>query len=279
MRDLIDLHTHSNASDGTYTPKELIAYAQEKELRAIALTDHDTMDGIEEVMEAAEGTLLEVIPGIELSTTWWGKDVHIVGLGIDWKDTHFRKELTYFQQSRDARNIKMIERLNEHGMDITYEAMKEAFPDSVWTRAHFARFLFEHGYVGSVSEAFDRYLGDRACCYVPREKVTPAQAIRLIHEGGGKAVFAHPVLCRFIDDRLIRAVKELKKAGLDGLEAMYSTYKPFEERNMIRLAKELSLCISGGSDFHGTNKPHIDLGSGMGNLKIPYSVWEKIKES
>lgn len=167
MRDLIDLHTHSNASDGTYTPKELIAYALEKELRAIALTDHDTMDGIEEAMEAAEGTLLEVIPGIELSTTWWGKDVHIVGLGIDWKDTHFRKELTYFQQSRDARNIKMIERLNEHGMDITYEAMKEAFPDSVWTRAHFARFLFEHGYVGSVSEAFDRYLGDRAAVMCP----------------------------------------------------------------------------------------------------------------
>lgn len=278
MKDMIDLHVHSNASDGTFSPREIVEYAVEKGLRAVALTDHDTTDGIEEAVAAAEGTSLEVIPGIEISTTWWGKDVHIVGLGIDWKNARFQEELLRFQQSRDSRNLMMMERLREHGMDVTYEKMMEEFPKSVWTRAHFARFLLERGYVSSIKEAFDRFLGDHASCYVPREKVTPFQGIQLIHEGGGKAVFAHPVLCRLSDGNLEKMTAEMKKAGLDGLEAYYPTYRPAEEGAMIRLAKRLSLRLSGGSDFHGANKPNIDLGCGWGNLKIPYSVWERLKE-
>ena len=128
-----------------------------------------------------------------------------------------------------------------------------------------------------MNEAFDRYLGDHARCYVPREKVTPFQAISLIHEGGGIAVFAHPILCHLDKNRLESLTVQLKQAGLDGIEAYYSTYRPAEEQAVIQIAKRHGLALSGGSDFHGSNKPKIQLGTGKGNLKIPYQVWENLR--
>lgn len=279
MAAYIDLHVHSLASDGTYTPSQLVEYALKKNLKAFALTDHDTTDGLEEALGAAQGTGLEVIPGIELSTTWLERDVHIVGLDIDWKNHYFQETLCRFQESRDLRNDKVLELLRRENISISRGAMEEAFPDSVWTRAHFARFLLDHKYVGSMNEAFDRYLGDHAKCYVPREKVTPFQAIQLIHEGGGKAIFAHPVLCRFSKDRLESLVNDLKRAGLDGMETMYSSYRASDEQAMTQLAKRHGLKYSGGSDFHGSNKPHIDLGIGKGNLKIPYEFLTQLRNA
>lgn len=275
--DYIDLHTHSNASDGTLTPAQLSAYAAQKGLRAFALTDHDTTDGLAEAINTAKEYDIEVIPGIELSASWMGRDIHIVGLDIDYKDYHFQETLKRFQNSRELRNDKMLYLLQKEHIDISRAALEKAFPDSVFTRAHFARFLLDNHYVASMNEAFDRYLGDHAKCFVPREKVTPFQAIQLIHEGGGKAVFAHPVLTRFSKDRLESLVNELKHAGLDGMETIYSTYSPSDELAMTQLAKRHHLKRSGGSDFHGSNKPHIDLGIGKGNLKIPYSVLENLR--
>lgn len=276
MSEYIDLHVHSNCSDGTYSPGELVQYAAKKGLRAFALTDHDTTDGIGEAVAEGLRRGVEVVPGIELSTNYWGKDIHIVGLGIDTENVHFQEELLRFQNSRDIRNLKMIAKLQEAGIAITYESMLEAFSDAVWTRAHFARYLLEHQYVRSMPEAFERYLGDHAPCFVPREKVTPFQAVSLIHQGGGAAVLAHPLLYHLSGDNLEKLVTELKKAGLDGLEAIYSTNKWVDETNMIHLAKRHQLKISGGSDFHGSNKPGIDLGTGRGNLKIPYELLETL---
>lgn len=278
MKNYVDLHVHSTASDGTLTPSQLVQYALQKGLAAFALTDHDTTAGIPEALQAAEGTSVEVIPGIELSTTWQGGDVHIVGLDIDLENIWFQETLLRFQSSRDSRNDKIIALLQKEGIDITSSSMLEAFPHSVWTRAHFARYLLDHHYVGSVNEAFDRYLGDHSKCYVPREKVTPFQAVRLIKESGGIAVFAHPALCRISTDRLESLVAELKRAGLDAMETIYSTYRPAEEAAMTRLARRHSLKSSGGSDFHGSNKPRIDLGSGMGNLRIPYEILVNLRE-
>lgn len=278
MENYIDLHVHSTASDGTLTPSQLVNYAVQKNLKAFALTDHDTTAGLSEALEAAKGTSLEVIPGIELSTTWLDRDIHIVGLDLDWKNHYFQETLKNFQDSRDLRNDKMLKLLQKENIDITREAMEEAFPDSVWTRAHFARFLLDRHYVGSMNEAFDRYLGDHARCYVPREKVTPFQAIRLIHDGSGIAVFAHPVLSRLSKDRLESLVNELKCAGLDAIETMYASYRPAEELEMTQLAKRHGLKPSGGSDFHGSNKPRIDLGCGYGNLKIPYSILKNLRQ-
>ena len=224
MEKFIDLHVHSTASDGTLTPSRLVSLAEEKKLKAFALTDHDTIAGLEEALLAAKTSSVEVIPGIELSTTWLGRDVHIVGLDIDYSNYYFQEALSRFQDSREVRNEKIMSLLQKEGISITRDSMAEAFPESVWTRAHFARYLLEHKYVGSINEAFDRYLGDHAKCYVPREKVTPFQAISLIHEGGGIAVFAHPILCRLDKDRLESLAAQMKQAGLDGIEAI--TPKP-----------------------------------------------------
>ena len=277
MEKFIDLHVHSTASDGTLTPSQLVSLAEEKKLKAFALTDHDTTAGLEEALLAAKNSSVEVIPGIELSTTWLGRDVHIVGLDIDYGNYYFQETLSRFQDSRDVRNDKILNLLQKEGISISRESMEEAFPDSVWTRAHFARYLLDHKYVGSINEAFDRYLGDHARCYVPRENVTPFQAISLIHEGNGIAVFAHPILCRLDQNRLEGFAEELKQAGLDGIEAYYSTYRPADEQTVIQIAKRHNLALSGGSDFHGSNKPQIQLGTGRGNLKISYQIWENLR--
>ena len=278
MKNYVDLHVHSTASDGTLTPSQLVDCALKKGLSAFALTDHDTTAGIPEALQAAKGTALEVIPGIELSTTWLGKDVHIVGLDLDFENVWFQETLSRFQASRDERNEKILALLQKEGIPITGAAMEEAFPGSVWTRAHFARFLLNHHFVGSVREAFDRYLGDHARCYVPREKVTPFQAVRLIKETGGIAVFAHPALCRFGADRLESLTAELKHAGLDAMETLYSTYRPSDEAAMTRLARRHGLKPSGGSDFHGSNKPDISLGTGLGNLCIPMEILTNLRD-
>ena len=277
MRGKIDLHVHSNYSDGTYTPQELVRIALEKGLRAFALTDHDTTEGIPLAAEAARGTGLEVIPGIEFSTSYQGKDVHILGLGICPEDRSFQEQLEYFKTSRERRYEKIIQKMQEKGLPISQEALEEKFPGAVVTRAHFARYLKEEGLVGSNQEAFDRYLGDHACCFVPREKVTPAQAVRLIKENGGYAVLAHPLIYGMAKEKLENLVKELKIFGLDGIEAIYSQNRWYDEGQMRALAKRHGLKITGGSDYHGANKPGIEMGCGKGNLSIPYEIWENLK--
>lgn len=277
MDQLIDMHVHSNCSDGTYTPEQLVAYAIEKNLSAFALTDHDTIEGIQRAQSAAQGTALEIVPGIELSAEYWNKDIHILGLGIDITNQKFLQELSPFRNSRHIRNEKMILKLQEYHIDITAEDMLQEYPDSVWTRAHFARYLLEHKYVKSMPEAFDRYLGDYAPCFIPREKVTPAQAISMIHRAGGYAVLAHPLLYHLSDSNLEILVTDLCEHGLNGLEAIYSTYRFSDESQMKQLAKRHNLKITGGSDFHGSNKPTIDLAVGKGNLRIPYTLWTDLQ--
>ncbi len=279
----VDLHVHSNKSDGTLSPSDLVTLALAKGLSAFALTDHDTTAGIDEAMEAAEkarmqGHDIEVIPGIEFSTEYEGKDVHIVGIDIDYRSEAFQKYLKDFQESRDNRNRKMCAKLSEHGVDITYEKLRAEFPNSVLTRAHYAKYMLEHGAVKSMAEAFDRYIGDRAPCFLPREKVTPSQAVSLILTSGGIPILAHPILYHMSDARLDKLVSTLKDVGLIGIEAIYSTYNSAEERQIRKLAKKYELHISGGSDFHGDTKPGLEMGSGYGKLFVPYEVLEKLRE-
>ena len=280
----VDLHTHSNKSDGSFSPAELVDYAIEKELLAVALTDHDTTDGLEEAIAHAEALAragrpsIEVIPGIEFSTKHADKDVHIVGLYIAYDAPNFLAKLQEFVDSRTGRNIKMCHNLQNAGIDITYEKLQERNPDAVITRAHYASYLFEEGYVKSRSEAFSRYLGDHTKYFVPREKVTPAQAVKLILQVGGVPILAHPPLYHMGRERLDRLVSELKDAGLMGIESLYSTYTNQDERDMMRLADKYDLLLSGGSDFHGANKPNLDLGTGYGKLFVPEEFLIKIKK-
>lgn len=279
----VDLHVHSNRSDGTFTPTELVDYAIEKELAAFALTDHDTTAGLEEAISYAttlrrtNPNVPEVIPGIELSCEYQGKDIHIVGLYIDHTMEGFNEQLEDFVASRERRNEKMCALLQEKGIDITYDKLLTEFPDCVITRAHYGKYLLNLGYVKSMVEAFDRYIGDHAPCFVPREKITPQQGISMILSAGGIPILAHPILYHLSDNRLDALVAMLKEAGLMGIEAIYTTYAPSEERQIRTLAKKYNLLISGGSDFHGSIKPKTDLRIGHGKLFVPEEVLDHIK--
>jgi predicted metal-dependent phosphoesterase TrpH len=275
----IDLHVHSNKSDGSYSPSELVSYAAEKSLVAFALTDHDTIAGLDEAISFAKVSApdCEVVPGIELSTEYEKRDIHILGLYIDYKNDTFLHYLTDFQNSRELRNEKMCIKLNEYGIDISMEKLRECFPDSVLTRGLYAKYMFETKQIKNMQEAFDRYIGDSGPCFVPREKVTPEQAIKLILTAGGVAVLAHPILYHMSNRKLDAFVSQLKEAGLAGIEAVYTTYAASEEREMKRLAIKYDLFVTGGSDFHGTTKPNTDLGIGYGKLRIPEELLLIIK--
>ena len=275
----IDLHTHSTCSDGSYSVKELIDYAHEKDLAAIALTDHDTIDGVEEAVTYGKEKYpdMEVIPGIEFSTVNEGKDVHVVGLYVDYTDQKLKDRLATFKNARVERNIKMCNKLTEGGIPISYEELEEAFPDTTITRAHYAKFMLEKGYIKSRQEAFDRYIGDNCPYFVPRENITPEMAIECILENGAVPILAHPVLYHMSDAKLEALVVRLKEVGLKGLEAIYTTYEAYEERQMKELAAKHDLLISGGSDFHGSNKVGIDLGVGHGSLFLPEDLLPAIK--
>lgn len=275
---MVDLHVHSNKSDGTFTPSELVTMAIQKNLTALALTDHDTTDGLAELTHAAQGKPLEVVPGIELSTEYEGKDIHIVGLFIDPEQPDFKAHLKSFVESRDARNRKMCANLQEAGIPISYEALQEANPGSVITRAHYGTWLLEHGVVSSVADAFSKYLGDHTPYFVPREKVTPQQAVSLIQKAGGLAILAHPILYRMSRERLDILVRRLKEVGLTGIEAIYATYNSREENQIRQLASKYDLLLSGGSDFHGFAKPKLELGTGYGHLCVPDEVYFSLKK-
>lgn len=295
---MIDLHNHSTKSDGTLTPSELVIHAMEKGLTAFALTDHDSIDGLAEALAYADslknGTIPfpetaspiegsdkpaipEIITGIEFSTEYMGRDVHVVGLDFDINNKAFSENLSSFLNSRDGRNEKMAEKLASLGIGISYAGMLEMFPDCVLTRAHFARYLFEYGYVKSPKEAFDRYLSPGCPGYVAREKVTPIQAVELTIAAGGIPVLAHPLIYNFSKSELETLIDKMKAAGLMGIEALYCTHSLADERFVRELASAHGLAISGGSDFHGANKPGLDMGTGYGKLYIPDEVWTNLK--
>ena len=282
----IDLHTHSTRSDGTLTPAELIRYAAQKGLAAIALTDHDTIDGIEEAVQAArslssqdpDALVPEVIPGVELSTEYRGKDIHIVGLLIDWQNREFADRLRGFADARIYRNRKMCSLLTENGCPVSYEDLEAAFPDTVITRAHFAQYLLDRGMISSIDEAFRKLIGDDCPCFVPREKITPHDAVRFLLRFGGVPILAHPLQYKMSETELDALVASLTGLGLDGIEVYYSTHRQADTANLSRIAEKYGLLLSGGSDFHGTRKQNLDLGTGYGHLYVPDTILPPIRE-
>ncbi len=273
----VDLHMHSACSDGTDEPSDLAAKAKEAGVSAIALTDHDAVRGIDEIMKAGEECGLEVIPGVELSTEYGPEEVHVVGLFIDPENEALQAQLQAFRDNRDNRNLKMIDRLREAGFDITAEDVYERNPGAVIARPHVARYLVETGQAPDVQSVFDDYIARGKPCYVERYKITPVEAVKLIHDAGGLAILAHPCLYKMSREELTQMVSEMKEAGLDGIEALYSRNKEGEEEEYCQLAEDFDLLLSGGTDYHGTTKPDLQIGVGTGNLCIPYSVLEKMK--
>lgn len=271
---MIDLHTHSTASDGTLEPTDLIAAAAEARLDAVALTDHDTLAGIPEFLAAPAPRELARVPGVEITVHWYSGALHILGLLVDHRCETLRQLLDRIQASRRARNRQIVAALAARGLRVTLPA------DRVVCRSHFARQLMEQGHVDQPQKAFDRWLGHGRPAHVPLDLPSPAQAIAAIHAAGGLAIWAHPTgLNGRSRARVRKACRQLLDQGLDGIEAYYSEYVPAQQRAMLELAEDLDLPVSGGSDFHGGGSPGISLGTGRGKLAVPTSVYERLVNS
>ncbi len=273
---LIDLHVHSNFSDGTCSPEELIELAVKNGLSAIALTDHDTTAGVDSALECVShrNADIKLIPGTELSVDYNGQEIHMVGLFIDHHNKELVKTSREFIDRRESRNDDMVAKFQEDGIPITIEALKEGNPDTVITRAHFARYLISHGIAKDTKEAFAKYLGEDCPYYIPRFMISAADGIRLILKAGGVPILAHPLHYKLPEQTLREMIVSLKEAGLVGMEVKYSDHTKQDEVFVKKLAREYDLLPSGGSDFHGSNKPAICLGSGRGTLSVPYEYLE-----
>jgi len=274
----IDLHTHSLKSDGAQTPAEVVRTAYAAGLSAIALSDHDNIEGVPEAMAEGQRLGIEVIPAVELSAQS-GTELHILGYFIDIHNKQLNDAMAYALQVRDQRQEETCRKLNEQGFNITMEeAREEAHGNPVLCRAHFAQIMVRKGYAESVKDAFNRYLSVGCYAYSNRQALTGPEAVSIIREAGGIAVAAHLHLIKMEDEALKEYLKTLMPYGLEGVEGYYTDYTPDMNQRYRAMAKELGLTISGGTDYHGANKPHISIGKGRGDLEIPYSVLEGLKE-
>jgi len=269
---MIDLHTHSNVSDGTYTPADLVRYARTKGLQAIALTDHDCVDGLTEATSVGRDIGVEVVPGVELSVEHPHGEMHILGLLLDQTDPTLHQGLAILQNARIRRNWKIIERFQNLGVAITLDEVEAVSGRKQIGRPHFARVLMEKGYVRTISEAFEKYLDEGRPAFVEKDRLSPAKAIGLIHGANGLAVLAHPNTLHLSHQELEALVSRLAESGLDGIETYYSTHTADQTAFYEQLASKCHLTRTGGSDFHGRHKPNIDLGTGTGNLRVPDSL-------
>jgi predicted metal-dependent phosphoesterase TrpH len=275
----LDLHLHTTHSDGSYTPTAVIELAQKAGVTTLAITDHDITTGVPEATMAGLERGIDVIPGIEISSTLGNSELHILGYFLDYRDARLNERLAVLRESRHRRNPKIIERLQAAGIDITYDEVRAlAGTDSVG-RPHIARILMEKKVVASAKEAFDKWLAEGRPAYVPRELPTPAEAIQWIKAAKGLAVLAHPTWVKTTEGTLTDLVRQLKADGLDGVEVHYSTHTPRQTSEYLALAKQLDLLVTGGSDFHGLTKPDIGVGVGKGALRVPGSLLDKLKSA
>ncbi len=320
----IDLHTHSTTSDGSMTPAELVRHAYERGLSAVALTDHDTVAGVEDALEAGIKTGIEVIAGVEISVSLSGWGILACEGGSKWKGDspvrpdsggttpHIRAagelvmngtDMTYepemhllgyffngdyesilmtleeLRRKREQRNPRIVAKLNEMGFDITMDEVRAKAHGGIVGRPHIARVLMEKGYTASVEEGFDKYLAAGRPAYVKKDKLTPEQGIAAILQSGGVPVLAHPIHLGLPAEQLADVLERLKAAGLKGIEALYSENTPEQTRELLELAEKKGLKVTGGSDFHGSFKPDIEIGVGRGDLRVPGSLLNDLKDA
>jgi predicted metal-dependent phosphoesterase TrpH len=273
---LIDLHSHTDESDGTFTPAQLIAAAREGGVEILAITDHDTFAGYQKAVPLAGAAGVELVCGIEVSTKLHGHSVHLLGyfLKPDRLDG-FRDWIVEMQESRRERNVRLAARLRELGFDITLQEV-EARGRGMTGRPHFAQIMVEKGYVANLRQAFDEYLDESAKGYVQRHEPQFAETVGRIRKAGGIASLAHPVR---VNGDVPALIPELCDAGLNAIEAYHSDHGPKDVELYLGLAAQYGLLVTGGSDFHGAVKPGVFLGTGCdGNLNVPKDVVERLRD-
>jgi len=269
---LIDLHSHSTVSDGTDTPAEVVALGAAAELTALALTDHDTLQHLPEARAAAADHALRLVPACEISCELDGRapgTMHLLVYFVDESAGPLQDRLGELQAGRGGRNEKIVECLRANGMDVTLDEVLAHAGEGSVGRPHVARVLLEKGYVESIQEAFDRWLAKGRPAYFERVRLSPEESIELAHASGGVTVLAHPSSLDLDDARLEEFVDGLTAAGLDGLECEYGRYTPDERAAYRELADRHGLAVTGGSDYHGDNKPDLRVGIGRGDLLVP----------
>jgi predicted metal-dependent phosphoesterase TrpH len=267
------LHIHSTASDGEFTPSEVVHFALEQGLAAIALTDHDTMSGVAEAQQAANGTDLEVITGVEVNSEGdWG-DLHFLGYYVDPENDFLQGRLQAMRDARIRRARRMIERLRDMGMTLDWDQVQALASGDTIGRPHLARALLDRGYIETVREAFDRFIGNDGPAYVPRLRLTPPEVIQAITQAGGVPVIAHPVHSGMV---AVRRIPEFVGYGLRGIEVYYPHHSPEDVEMLQGLCREYGLLATGGSDFHG---PGVREGVALGLVDVPWECIERLREA
>ncbi len=276
---MIDLHIHTTASDGRLSPEEIVAIAEEKEMTAVAITDHDSISGNEDALAAAEGLHVEVVPGVELSVNYKDTHFHLLGYYIDQNNSDMLEAIDRVQTARANRNPQIIERLQQIGMDITMDEVTEEAGGGQIGRPHMAAVLLRKGYIREFQQAFDKYLATGQPAYVDKYRLPAQESIQLILAAGGIPVIAHPgLLDQFLLNDISGFLDQMKDAGARGVEVFYPRHtKPFTAK-VRKLAAEKGLVETGGTDFHEPGKG-LHIGSGFGKLKVPNTCLTMLKEA
>lgn len=278
MDKICDLHTHSVFSDGTYTPEEIVDEAVKIGLSAVALTDHNSADGLSDFISASAGKNIEAVTGVEFSTDYNGTELHILGLFVKPRFFSQISELMLnINKEKEKSNLQLIDSLKRVGIYLDYEKIKNSTPNGMVNRAHIAGEMMKKGYTGSVTEGFEKYLSPSRGFYKPPQRLTSLKTIDFVRSIGAVSVLAHPFLS-LDENELLRFLGSDASKGLNGIECYYSTNDSALTEKSLHIADEFGLIPSGGSDFHGERKPDIKLGMGKGNLKIPYECCLRLKE-
>ncbi|MCP3888235.1 MAG: PHP domain-containing protein [Desulfobulbaceae bacterium] len=272
----IDLHIHTTMSDGTMSPAEVVKFASQKGLKAIAITDHDTASGVDEAKKTGGTVGVEVISGIELSVKNRGVNIHLLGYLFDENNSALQQALTTVQKGRAERNLKIIDKLRKMGLEVSFAEIESISGPGLMGRPHIAKLLVEKGYVKSMDEAFEKYLGVKGSGYVSRFVFQISEAIQLIKNAGGLAVLAHPYNLQQIDGGFHCFVAEMVKEGLDGIEAYYPTHSKKFRKELLQLARKESIIVTGGSDYHGSIRLGTTLAGGK-NVSVPYDLLQRMK--
>jgi len=276
---VIDLHTHSTVSDGSESPEAIVTAAHDVGCSAVALTDHDSLAGLPRARVRADALGIRLVPGCEISCVPVGSGgVHVLVYFVDDPSSALGTELDRLREDRRARNLALVERLNQLGIPVTFPMVAaHAGTEEGVGRPHFAQALVDLGATDSVDEAFDRYLANGGAAYVPKGRLSVADVCRLSRESGGVAVLAHPTTLGLDPGALADAVRDMAASGLGGLEAVYGRYSPQLRTDLGNLARRFGLVPTGGSDFHGATKPDLFVGTGTGDLRVPDRVLDQLE--
>jgi 3',5'-nucleoside bisphosphate phosphatase len=273
---MIDLHMHSTFSDGSCTPGELVDMAADSGLKAIALTDHDTIDGVGRFLQAAAAHGIAAISGVELSAECSPGTMHILGYGVDIENAELCERLAWLRAKRANRNVLILEKINELGLELGWDEIAACAGSDVVGRPHFAQAMIARGYCSDKQEVFDKYLAKGRRAYVDRVRLAAEECIALIRSAGGVAVLAHPDSLKLSHSKLRAKVADLSALGLGGIECYYSTFIPRDSERILSLASEFGLLATGGSDFHGTGSPKLRMGFGFGSLAVPDELYDSL---